>query len=81
MNRRFTGCRDKNGKKIHFGDVVGVTISPANPNLDVADTFVFGEVARKRTDGLRGFEVPFSNGCLRWDVDGEPCWDVVLESA
>ena len=78
-NHAFTGCLDRNGKAIHFGDTIAIEVSEQNPIFSTIEpTRHIFRIARKRTDGKFGFEIPMGKGCLYWDVDGTPCHEVTV---
>lgn len=66
--RAFTGLMDVVGRPIFFGQKVIV-------KSELTDFHAIVGTALPRPDGEPGFCIPFGNGCLRWECDGEPAYE------
>ena len=78
MNKNYTGCRDKNGTPICFGDTIELVITP---RISLFERFGFmriREVVCVRYDGEPGFEIPFGEGRLCCNAGCESCLEICV---
>lgn len=66
--REFTGLIDVVGRPIFFGQKVIVKSKLTDFHAVVGTAF-------PRPDGEPGFCIPFGNGRLYWECDGEPAYE------
>lgn len=73
-----TGCVDKDGNELFYGDVIRVVVTPDSPVFSrFSKTATIIGVVTPLKGLLSGFSISLEGGGrLVWHSDGFPCWEV-----